>query len=279
MSFYQHTIAQPFSVTGTGLHSGAPATVTVLPAPPETGRYFVCSGCVVPARITTVAASLLSTQLQTEQAAIRTVEHLLAALSGMGIDNARIEVDSAEIPILDGSALPWVEAITKAGIVEQSAPRRHVRLDQPITLHQGDSFIAAFPAAYLRFSYGIEFPTKAITLQWLTWSFEFGDFAQEIAPARTFTMAEQVEQLRSLGLIKGGSLDNAIVCDQDGWLNPPLRFSDEPCRHKILDLIGDLSLLEFIPQAHIVAFKASHALHTQLAQVLFNHYESLVVTN
>jgi UDP-3-O-[3-hydroxymyristoyl] N-acetylglucosamine deacetylase len=270
MVAHQQTIAKSFSLSGVGLHSGDRTTVKVSPAEASAGRFFVYQEHLIPAQIAAVAATVMSTELKVETAAVRTVEHLLAALSGMGVDNARIEVDLPELPILDGSALPWVEAIAQAGIQPQSALRRVVTLAQIVTVQHGDGFVAAFPSDRLRFSYGIEFPTRAIGTQWFSWQPEdFAvEFAREIAPARTFTLARDVEKLRAHGLIKGGSLENALVCDDNGWLNPPLRFADEPCRHKLLDLIGDLSLLGFLPQAHIVAFKASHTLHTQFAHAL-----------
>jgi UDP-3-O-[3-hydroxymyristoyl] N-acetylglucosamine deacetylase len=264
----QQTIANPFSLSGVGLHSGAQATVTVSPAQPNAGRYFVYQGNIIPASLETVGETMLSTQLKADGASVRTVEHLLAALWGMEIDNAQIDIDSAEIPILDGSARPWVEAIASAGITVQPEPRQIVALDKVISVQHGDAFVMAMPSEILRFTYGIEFPTKAIGTQWFSWMPSMGNFVLEVAPARTFTLAAQVEQLQAMGLIKGGSLDNAIVCDDQGWLNPPLRFNDEPCRHKLLDLIGDLSLLGWLPKAHIVAFKASHALHAQFAQAL-----------
>jgi UDP-3-O-[3-hydroxymyristoyl] N-acetylglucosamine deacetylase len=270
---FQHTIAQSFSLAGVGLHSGAVTTVTIHPAPCDRGRYFMIDGVEVPAGCASVAATLLSTELQNNNKTVRTVEHLLAALVGMQIDNVRIEVEGSELPILDGSALPWAQAIAQAGIKTQAAMGQELKLLlQPICIYKGDSFVMAMPSDRLRFSYGIDFSSLAIAQQWFSWQPDLSNFAQEfsqqIAPARTFTMAKDVEYLRSQGLIKGGSLENAIVCDEQKWLNPPLRFENEPCRHKLLDLIGDLSLLGWLPQAHIVAFKASHSLHTQLAQAL-----------
>lgn len=270
---FQHTISQSFSLSGLGLHSGAITNVTIHPAPCDRGRYFVVDGVEIVAKCASLSATLLSTELQNNNKTVRTVEHLLAALVGMGINNVAIEVDGSELPILDGSALPWVQAITSAGIKTQSAVSQELRpLSQPISIYRGDSFVMAIPSDRLRFSYGIEFPTLAIAQQWFSWQPDLSNFAlefsQQIAPARTFTMAKDVEYLRSQGLIKGGSLENAIVCNDEKWLNPPLRFENEPCRHKLLDLIGDLSLLGWLPQAHIVAFKASHSLHTQLAQAL-----------
>jgi len=267
--YYQQTIAAPFSLSGIGLHSGEQVSVTVSPAPPDAGRYFVYSDTKIPASTAVVSASQLSTELRQNGTGVRTVEHLLSALFGMGVHNACIELDRPELPILDGSALLWVEAIAKVGLIMQADGDRLIALDDPVTVRRGDSFVTAIPADNLRFTYGIDFPSQAIGEQWFSWSpkiEEFGArFAAEIAPARTFTLAAFVEQARSAGLIKGGSLDNAIVCDGDRWLNPPLRFDNEPCRHKLLDLIGDISLLGFLPRAHIIAYKASHNLHAEFA--------------
>jgi UDP-3-O-[3-hydroxymyristoyl] N-acetylglucosamine deacetylase len=189
----------------------------------------------------------------------------------MGADNARIEVDGPEVPLLDGSAQVWVEAIAHTGLVPQESkqdPTPPGVLEQPIWVRHGDAFAAALPSAETRFSYGIDFEEQAIGNQWYSWSPEAESFATAIAPARTFGLARQVDQLRQAGLIKGGTLENALVCDRSGWLNPPLRFANEPVRHKILDLVGDLSLLGTWPKAHYLAYKASHNLHVQLAQVL-----------
>jgi UDP-3-O-[3-hydroxymyristoyl] N-acetylglucosamine deacetylase len=266
----QRTLAAGFSRSGIGLHSGNRTQVQVLPTEPGQGRYFVRvdlpDAPEIPACCESVNPTLLSTELVRGEARVRTVEHLLAALSGMGVDNARIEIDGTEVPLLDGSAQEWVEAIAAAGIVDQSAQRATFAIADPIWVRHEDAFVAALPAPELRFTYGIDFELSAIGNQWHSWSPHAESFATEIAPARTFGLAHQVEQLRANGLIKGGSLENALVCSAEGWLNPPLRFSNEPVRHKLLDLIGDLSLLGFFPTAHFLAYKASHSLHTQLVR-------------
>ena len=271
---YQQTIAAPFLLSGIGLHSGESVSVTVSPAPIDAGRYFLLGDQKIPASTNVVTASQLSTELRQNGSGVRTVEHLLSALFGMGVHNACIQLDRPELPILDGSALPWVEAIAKVGIESQTDGDRLISLTQPITISKGDSFVTAIPAERLRFTYGIEFPSRAIGEQWFSWSPNIdnfaAEFAQDIAPARTFTLAAYIDQMRAAGLIKGGSLENAIVCDGDRWVNPPLRFENEPCRHKLLDLIGDLSLLGFLPRAHIVAYKASHNLHAELAIAIAN---------
>jgi UDP-3-O-[3-hydroxymyristoyl] N-acetylglucosamine deacetylase len=269
---YQQTITQPFSLSGIGLHSGEQVSVTVSPAPIDSGRYFIYDQARIPANTSVVSASQLSTELRQDGTGVRTVEHLLSALFGMGVHNACITLDRPELPILDGSALPWVEAIAKVGIESQVEGDRLIPLTETVTVQKGDSFVTAIPADTLRFTYGIAFPTKAIGEQWFSWSPTIADFSErfalEIAPARTFTLAAYIEQARAAGLIKGGTLENAIVCDGDRWVNPPLRFDNEPCRHKLLDLIGDISLLGFLPSAHILAYKASHNLHAEFAIAL-----------
>ncbi|WP_373535589.1 UDP-3-O-acyl-N-acetylglucosamine deacetylase [Microcoleus sp.] len=272
----QSTLKSEFELSGIGLHSGEQTRVRVLPAAVGEGRYFVRIDLSADRRIPATVEAVCQTALSTELAnaagdRIRTVEHLLGALAGMGADNARIEVDGPELPLLDGSAEVWVEAIAHTGLVPQAskpAPTSSFVLEQPIWARHGDAFVAALPSAQTRFSYGIDFEEEAIGNQWYSWSPEVESFATAIAPARTFGLARQVDQLRQAGLIKGGTLDNALVCDRSGWLNPPLRFANEPVRHKILDLVGDLSLLGTWPKAHYLAYKASHNLHVQLAQTL-----------
>jgi UDP-3-O-[3-hydroxymyristoyl] N-acetylglucosamine deacetylase len=222
----------------------------------------------ISATIDAVDQTTLSTELRAGEATVRTVEHLLAALLGVGIDNALIEIDGPELPLLDGSALPWVDAIQRAGVVPQAAARSTVTLQAPFWYQKGDAFVAALPAPELRFSYGIDFAEQAIGNQWHSWSPQQDSFAAAIAPARTFVLARQIDHLRTLGLIKGGTLENALVCDGDQWVNPPMRFANEPARHKLLDLVGDLSLLGAVPQVHFLAYKASHHLHTQFAAQL-----------
>lgn len=290
----QYTLAAEFSESGVGLHSGIKSHVKVMSAPQNTGRYFVrvdLPNCpVIPALVSSVISTTLSTELGIGDIRIRTVEHLLAALTGMGIDNARIEIDSHEVPLLDGSAKIWTEAIASVGLVEAITrdgeieewgdetieinnsytphlkPHKTPMIYQPVWTYQGDSFVAALPSLETRFTYGIDFDLPAIGNQWYSWSSKTDNFADSIAPARTFGLSYQIDQLREAGLIKGGTLDNALVCSETGWLNPPLRFTNEPVRHKILDLIGDLSLLGSFPQAHYLAYKASHKLHIQLVQ-------------
>ncbi|MGA9383077.1 MAG: UDP-3-O-acyl-N-acetylglucosamine deacetylase [Phormidium sp.] len=283
------TLANSFEVSGVGLHSGIITKVRVLPALPGQGRYFVRVDLpeqpTIPAKLEVVTQTLLSTQLGENFSGVRTVEHLLAALTAMGVHDARIEVDGPEVPLLDGSAQVWVEEIARAGLgagdLLSLADTREEEIEEiaassfsgclvpsPLSIYQGDAFVCAMPARKMRFTYGIDFDVRAIGNQWYSWSPSQESFASAIAPARTFGLAHQVEELRAKGLIKGGTLENALVCDNSGWINPPLRFANEPVRHKILDLVGDLSLLGNIPIAHYFAYKASHNLHIQLAKLL-----------
>ena len=280
----RHTLGTAFERSGIGLHSGHFTNVRVLPAEAGEGRYFVRVDLpgtpIIPARVEAVHETTLSTELRTPTATptsgdarVRTVEHLLAALAGSGVDDARIEIDGPEVPLLDGSALPWVEAIIEVDSVEQTTnelrmPNSQFVLSTPVSVYQGDAFVTALPAPTTRFTYGIEFDNPCIGNQWYSWTPEQESFAGAIAPARTFGLANQIDSLREAGLIKGGSLENALVCGDQGWLNPPLRFSNEPVRHKLLDLVGDLSLLGTFPAAHFLAYKASHNLHIQLAKQL-----------
>ncbi len=270
----QYTLADPIIQSGIGLHSGLTTTVRILPASAPKGRYFVRVDLpqtpIIPAKFESVVSTTLSTELATPKhpkASVRTVEHLLSALAGMGVDHARIEIDGPEVPLMDGSAKIWADAIATVGVtVCQPATTSGKTLTQEICVRQGDAFVVAIPSPQMRFSYGIDFNVSAIGQQWYSWSPQTENFIDSIAPARTFVLEEQVKQLQQAGLIKGGSLENALVCGQSGWLNPPLRFANEPARHKILDLVGDLSLLGAIPQAHYLAYKAGHALHTQWVQ-------------
>ncbi len=284
----QLTLAAGFELSGVGLHTGNFTTVKVLPtqepSPVSSGRYFVRVDLpgqpAIATHVDAVHQTILSTELANGEARVRTVEHLLAALAGMGVSHARIEIDGPEVPLLDGSALPWAQEILRVGLVPvtpQTQPKTQPKkLNAPVWVRQDDAFVVALPSHELRFSYAIDFDLPAIGRQWYSWSPDRAkgqkewseSFITEIAPARTFGLAHQIDQLRAAGLIKGGSLENALVCGPSGWLNPPLRFAFEPVRHKILDLVGDLSLLGSFPVAHFVAYKASHHLHIKLTRLL-----------
>lgn len=270
---HQRSLSQSIGLAGIGLHTGEWIECLLHPAEANGGRVFVRSDLnsdrqappPIPAQLRAVHPATLSTHLTQGSAAIQTPEHLLAALAGLGIDNCRIEVSGPEVPILDGSCLPWVRAILEAGIRAQPAPRTIGILTRPVTVGDGSGFVTALPHQGLRLTYGIDFADSPIRDQWHSWQVGAGSFVSQIAPARTFTREQDIEPARRLGLIKGGSLDNALVCDREGW-KQPLRYPDEPVRHKLIDLLGDLSLLGFPVQAHILAYKAGHNLHHRLSQ-------------
>ena len=264
------TLAAPVERSGVGLHSGGTARVRLEPSQEPGFRVGWLEAPQQPLQELhprQVCETQLCTALQLDHGRLATVEHLLAALAGVGLTAATLLVQGHEIPLLDGSALPWVEAIAEVGL-QSLGPRPAARtLAQPITVQQGQSFATALPADRLRLGAAIEFPQAAIGRQLFNLELTPEAFVREIAPARTFGFREQVEQLRAAGLIQGGALDNALVCDGEAWLNPPLRFGDEPVRHKLLDLLGDLALAG-LPQAQVFAFRGSHGLHTALAAAL-----------
>lgn len=266
------TLATSVERRGVGLHSGGLATVRLVPA--QSGGFQV-GWLDRPAlglqrlHPSQVSDTQLCTALRLGQERLATVEHLLAALAGTGLTDLELWLDGEEIPLLDGSALPWVEAIAEAGLQSLGERPPLPALTEPITCQQGNGFVTALPSAALRLAAAIEFPQAAIGRQLFSLTLTPEAFVQELAPARTFGFREQVEQLRAAGLIQGGALDNALVCDGDHWLNPPLRFVDEPVRHKLLDLLGDLALAG-LPQAQVFAYRGSHGLHTALAASLAN---------
>ena len=264
---------------GVGLHSGAQARVRLEPSDQpgfRVGWLDASQQEPVLLQPDQVCETQLCTALQLDQRRLATVEHLLAALAGVGLTSVTMLVEGHEIPLMDGSAQPWVEAIAEVGL-QALGPRPQGRpLSQPITLQQGQSFATALPSDRLRVAAAIDFPQVAIGRQLFSLDLTPEAFVEEIAPARTFGFKDQVDQLLAAGLIKGGALDNALVCDGEGWLNPPLRFADEPVRHKLLDLLGDLALAG-LPQAQVFAFRGSHGLHTALAAALASHHRPLPV--
>ncbi|MFQ6538334.1 MULTISPECIES: UDP-3-O-acyl-N-acetylglucosamine deacetylase [Aphanothece] len=264
------TLAGTAERHGVGLHSGQEGRVRLQPA--ERPGYWLGwldqpDLPLVRLHPGRVQDTTLCTALQLGQRRLATVEHLLAALAGTGITQAEILVEGHEIPLLDGSALPWVEAIAEAGCQPLELPSAMPELREPLTVSRGPGFVTAIPAAGLRLGAAIEFTDPAIGRQLFSLELTPAAFVEAIAPARTFGLRSQVDQLRAAGLIQGGALDNALVCDGDRWLNPPLRFADEPVRHKILDLMGDLALVG-LPRAHVFAYRGSHGLHTALAAAL-----------
>lgn len=264
------TLAGHVERGGVGLHNGETTRVCLRPS--SRAGYWVgwLDDPALPLQQlepSQVSETRLCTALRLGERRLATVEHLLAALAGSGVSQAEIWVEGREIPLLDGSALPWVEAIAEAGLMEVG-PRPVPTWDgEPITLRQGQSFVVAMAGDGLQLGAAIDFPQAAIGRQLHSLALSPEAFVREIAPARTFGFRDQVEALLAAGLIRGGALENALVCDGDHWLNPPLRFDDEPVRHKLLDLIGDLALVG-LPQAQVFAYRGSHGLHTALAAAL-----------
>jgi UDP-3-O-[3-hydroxymyristoyl] N-acetylglucosamine deacetylase len=243
--------------------------MTLRPAAADTGirfRRMDLGGLEIPAHVAHVAGISYATILGRDGATVETVEHLLSALVSQGVDNAIVDINTPEIPIMDGSAAPFVYLIREeAGIKRLSAPRRYLKVMRPLTLTQGDKHIAIYPADELKVSYSISFDHPLLRHQTRTLGITEDSFVEEIAPARTFGFLKEVETLRQKGLALGGSLDNAIVLGETGVLNNTLRFEDEFVRHKILDVIGDLALVGYPLIGHIVAHRGGHGLHTAFA--------------
>jgi len=266
----QRTLRRPVSCSGIGLHSGNKVTLSLKPAPSDYGIRFQRSdlgGLEIPAIVTHLGGIRLATGLTREAVSVETVEHLLAALTALGIDNCIVELNTPEVPIMDGSAAPFVYLIlNEAGVRRLPAPKKFLKVLRPISLSQGDKRIALYPSDHFKVTYSISFDHPLIRHQSRTMKITDETFVEEIAPARTFGFLKEVEMLRQRGLALGGSLDNAIVLGETGVLNQnALRFEDEFVRHKILDAIGDLSLVGYPVIGHLVAHRAGHALHTAFA--------------
>jgi UDP-3-O-[3-hydroxymyristoyl] N-acetylglucosamine deacetylase/3-hydroxyacyl-[acyl-carrier-protein] dehydratase len=291
----QQTIKGPVSLEGTGLHTGAHTTVTINPAPDNTGIVFMRSDLAdkprIEADIDNVVDLARGTAIGKGDARIHTIEHVMAAFAGLGIDNALVEVNAPEVPLMDGSALPFVEAIRNTGIVEQSEQREYIKIEEPIDYLDGDLALGVYPSNHLRMTVQIDYDNPALGVQYTT-MFAMDDFEKDFAPARTFCFLSEIEQLREKGLIKGGCLDSALVVQdveltqehtdyirklfsehrtirrgENGFLNnTKLRFPNEPCRHKALDLLGDLYMLGKPIKAHIFAARPGHASNHAMAK-------------
>jgi UDP-3-O-[3-hydroxymyristoyl] N-acetylglucosamine deacetylase len=277
---YEQTLRQPVGSKGVGLHSGAPVELRILPAPAGTGIVFRrvdLEGFEVEATGRNVARVSYATSLMKKGVLISTTEHLLSAFIGVGVDNAMVELDNLELPILDGSAQPFVEMVRLAGLRRQRRKRTYLRMRREVELREGDKFIGVYPASGYSVSYRINFPHPLIGREAFevelcpegcheALSAETGTnpYCREIAPARTFGFLHEAEAMRKMGLIRGASPENAIVLTREGIQNPPLRFVDEFVRHKVLDLIGDLALVGKRIIGRVVADRAGHAMHTAL---------------
>jgi UDP-3-O-[3-hydroxymyristoyl] N-acetylglucosamine deacetylase len=271
----QRTLRRQISCAGIGLHSGNKVTLTLKPAAADTGIRFRRTdlGVEIPARVGEVSSIQYATVLGRGEATVDTVEHLLAALVSVGVDNAIVELTQNEVPIMDGSAAPFLYLVHEAGVKRLSVPRRYLKVLRPVQIAHGDKRIAVYPSDHFKVSYTISFDHPLLRHQSRTERITEQSFAEHIAPARTFGFLKEVEWLRQNGLALGGSLENAIVIGDTGVLNA-LRFEDEFVRHKILDVVGDLALLGHPLIGHVVAHRAGHALHTELATRLLEERDA-----
>lgn len=269
----QHTIGREVRCEGIGLHSGTNVAMKLIPAPPNFGIRFKRRDTPglppIAAHPWRVVDTVLATSIGVNGVVVSTIEHLMAALMGCNVDNVLIEVDGTEIPIVDGSAAPYVDLLTEAGRREQNAPRRYVRVTQPFVVKEGDAYIQAFPSQRMQIRYIIDFPHPLVGRQEMKWTFDPAGFRREIALARTFGFLKDVQKLQRMGFALGGSLSNAVVFNEDGLLNREgFRFSNECVRHKILDFLGDLALAGVVLVGRFEAYKAGHSLHNRFIQEL-----------
>jgi UDP-3-O-[3-hydroxymyristoyl] N-acetylglucosamine deacetylase len=264
---YQCTIQRPVQTSGVGLHTAVRSSVRLMPAPADTGIVFRrvdLDNFEIEAHVRNVARVSYATSLMRQGVLLSTTEHLLAALYSCGVDNVYVEIDALELPILDGSSKPFIELLAQAGTRKLRRRRRYIRVLKPLEFSDGDRRIGIYPADEFRVHCFVDYDHPAVGPQEVEMVVDRESFSRELAPARTFGFMKDFSGLQAMGLIRGGSIENAIVLDQDSILNGPLRFPDEFGRHKALDLIGDLALVGRPLKARIVAHKAGHALHTQL---------------
>jgi len=264
---YERTIRTPTECSGIGLHSGAPVRLRILPAPAGTGIVFRrvdLDNFEVEAVCRNVAKVSYATSLMKKGVLISTTEHLLSAFIGMGVDNAIVELDNLELPILDGSAQPFIEMLSSAGLRQQRRKRVYLKILRPYEMREGDKFIGVYPGERYSVSYAINFPHRLIGSERFEVELSNGSYIREIARARTFGFLEQQQAMLNLGLIRGASRENCIVLTREGIDNPPLRYTDEFVRHKVLDLIGDLALFGKRILGYVKADRAGHAMHTAI---------------
>lgn len=268
MSPRQTTLARPVSKDGIGLHTGRESSLTLLPAAPDAGIVFICgSGAEIPAVAERVVETRRSTTLGQGGARVMTVEHVLSALWGLGVDNARIEVRGEEVPACDGSAREWVELVRQAGVTRLGAPRRALTLREAVWVGEGEMWAVAVPGEKFTLAVGVDFGESVVGRQTWWGSVTPARYARELAPARTFGFAHEVEALLAAGLGQGGTAENAVIVTADGY-SVPLRFPDEVVRHKAMDAIGDLALCGARLQAQVTLVRPSHRLVTKLAGAL-----------
>jgi UDP-3-O-[3-hydroxymyristoyl] N-acetylglucosamine deacetylase len=273
----QRTLRRPITCAGIGLHSGNKVALSLKPAAADTGVHFKRSdlgGLEVPAAVNHVGDINYATGLTRDAVRVDTVEHLLAALVSLGVDNVIVELNSPEVPIMDGSAAPFVYLIQEAGVKQLASPRRYLKVLRPIALSRGDKRIALYPSDHFKVTYSIAYDHPLLRHQSRTVRVTEDSFVEQIAPARTFTFLKEVEMLRQQGLALGGSLENAVVIGDTGILNNALRFDDEFVRHKILDVIGDMALVGHPIVGHLVAHRGGHALHTAFAAMVLEEADA-----
>ncbi len=274
MAYRQRTLKTPVECTGIGLHTGHKVNLIIKPAPPDSGIIFIRNDLPGRPSIKAVYGNVINTHMSTTIGyngySISTVEHLMAAFFGLGIDNALVELDGPEVPAMDGSSAPFVFLMRNAGIVEQRSPKKFLLIKKGLKREDGNKSIEVRPSNELRISYVIDFSHPLINSQQYEISFSEACFYEEISKARTFGFLKDVQMLRKMGLARGGSLDNAIVVDDFRILNEDgLRYEDEFVRHKILDFIGDLSLLPYTPIGHFIIIKSGHFLnHLMLKELM-----------
>jgi UDP-3-O-[3-hydroxymyristoyl] N-acetylglucosamine deacetylase len=264
---YQLTIQRPVETEGIGLHTAVPCRMRLVPAPADTGIVFRrvdLDNFEIEAQVRNVARVSYATSLMRQGVLLSTTEHVLAALYSCGVDNVYVELDALELPILDGSAEPFIEMLEHAGTRRLRRKRRYIRVVKPLEFSDGDRRIGIYPADEFSVHCFVDYDHPSVGPQEVEMVVDRESFSRELAPARTFGFVKDFQELKAMGLIRGGSLENAIVLDDKKIMNGPLRFPDEFGRHKALDLIGDLALVGRPLKARVVAHKAGHALHTQL---------------
>jgi UDP-3-O-[3-hydroxymyristoyl] N-acetylglucosamine deacetylase len=274
MHAHQKTIKRGLLIRGKGLHTGQMIDATLKPMPIDSGIWFkrtdLGDSKPILASVDNVADASLATTIGDGEKTLGTLEHLLAALGGVGVNNIMVEIDGPEVPILDGSAEPWVNLLRGAGFQTLNAARSYYKVVRPLKLEDGDKFLLAEPGPGFSVDFTIDFP-GFINTQRRRFKFSEAAFVKEISPARTFCLLKDVEEMKRRGKALGGGLDNAVVIGDDGVLNPEgLRFPDECARHKILDFIGDLSLAQAPILGHFTAYKAGHALNHRFLATLLN---------
>ena len=280
----QQTLANAVSCSGVGLHSGHPVTMTLRSAPPDTGIVFVNrnghAGASLAASVEHLVPTELCTAISGNGFQVKTIEHVLAALAGLDVDNVYVELDAGEAPVMDGSAAPFVRLIQSAGIVPQNRRQAYLKITRPLEVIDGMRRVRIEPSATPQITYAIHYNHPLIQTQSYTYEHSAHAFEREIAEARTFGFLQEVEALWARGLGQGGNLDNTIVLSNDGVLNESgLRFSNEFVRHKILDLIGDFSLLGLPFIGHVVAERSGHSMHTRLVEQILSHPDTWVLLN